>query len=158
MSNSYGISAVSAVGKVKEKPPPADVPSLGSVVDGMRSILKVLPLKDTQDALKALCALYNLKAVSAFAPVGPMQNAPASRDTRGQVRFLRQPQADPKMKEIRQKIGLVNKKISKKSLETKVRLSETDPLIEERTHLFRDLKEAQNKSSASAKSGVQESK
>jgi hypothetical protein len=79
------------------------------------------------------------------------------RETRGQKGPRVQPQADPKVKEIRSKIGSLNSQISlkSKSLGGK-KLEESDPLIVERTQLFRVLKKAQNKVPETFKEDSQE--
>jgi len=95
---------------------------------------------------KSVSAVYDMKAVSAFAPVGQVNRPPVSRDTRGQkgprVRSSKTP--NPEIKVIRDKIKDLNKQISMKSVLTDKPLSEDDELIVNRNQLFRDLKGLQS--------------
>jgi hypothetical protein len=121
-----------------------------------RELLQRLTNKEAADALKALGALHNLKVVSAYAPTGNPLLPPPSRDTRGQVKPRVIPKGDPKIKEIRSKIKILNKQISEKSDLTGGRLPLEDDLIDQRNQLFRCLKEAKNCLAGAAEGGYPE--
>jgi hypothetical protein len=111
-----------------------------------RNLLDKLSNKEAQVTLKALCAIYNLRAVSSFVPIGT-QEATATRVSR----VNRNPKAKvinqlPKVREIKDKIKDLNRKISEKSFLNGSKLPMEDELLIQRTQLFRDLKGAQNKS------------
>jgi hypothetical protein len=117
--------------------------TIGILVGELLKTLSKGSKAEGQDALKAVGAIYNLRVVPAFAPLGPNAvTSPPSRDTRGQrgPRFGPS-KKDPFVKEIRDNISELNKQISKKSAELRKPLSEDDELIVRRNHLFRDLKE-----------------
>jgi hypothetical protein len=131
-------------------------PTIGETIENFAEILKRFQKKDAQNILKMVGTLYNLRIVSAFAPLGQVQGPPASRDTRGQKKPRVQPRADPEIKEIRSKIKSLNKQISEKSSSSGSILPQGDELIVQRNRLFRDLSEAQNKRSAAFKEGPAE--
>jgi hypothetical protein len=134
----------------------ADVnPSFQEAFNICYKALEGLSNKDATNVLKALGGIHNLKVASAFAPTGPTQTPPVSRDTRGQVRLRTQPKASPEVKVLRSKIKNLNQEISLKSRGIKGPLPVDDPLIEARNVCFRDLKEAQNKQSATVSDGTQ---
>lgn len=127
--------------------------SVGHLIDASRCILDQGSRKDAQEALKALCAIYNLRVVSAFVPIGTPQ-ATAARVSR----VNRNPQAkaygsNPRMKEIKDKIRDLNRRISAKSLLTGAKLPMEDELLIQRSQLFRDLKGSQNKAFDSVQAG-----
>jgi len=122
-----------------------DSRSFGETYHSCLRLLEELSNKDAVKALKGLAGVFNLKISSAFAPVGQTRLPPASRDTRQQRGPRVGQRSDPRIKSLRLEISTLNQQISKKSVELGKQLSESDPLIEERSQLFRDLKEAQNK-------------
>jgi hypothetical protein len=121
-------------------------PTDGQLTDSILQLLRGVSNARAQNILKMVGSQYNVRFVSAFAP--PVQTAQIlPRETRKQKQPRIQPKADPKVKEIRSKISSLNSQISQKSKSLgDVELEKSDPLIVERTHLFRDLKKAQNKS------------
>jgi hypothetical protein len=129
----------------------------GQYVDKILETLKGLPQKRSQNILKMVGIVHNVRFVPAFAmPLGP-NRPPPGRDTRGQVKARVPPKANPAVKLIRSEINELNAKISKKSLDLgRVKLPEEDELIVKRNQLFRDLKEAQNKIPQSAKGATEE--
>jgi hypothetical protein len=111
-----------------------------------RNQLDKLSRKEAQITLKALCGIYNLRTVSSFAPIGTQEATVSrvsrvNRNSKGKVI-----NRSPKIKEIKDRIQDLNRKISEKSFLTGSRLPMEDELLIQRTQLFRDLKGAQNQS------------
>jgi hypothetical protein len=132
-------------------------PLFEQVFGSLKTELEKLSKRDARDVLKAICGIHDLKVSSAFAPVGPLQRAPRSSDTRGEVKPRIKLTANPELKAIRFKIKELNKQISKKSALIKAKLPLEDPLIMQRQECFRCLKEAQNTQPEAFKEGPQES-
>jgi hypothetical protein len=120
--------------------------------------LEKLSKRDARDVLKAICGIHDLKVSSAFAPTGPTQRAPLSRDTRGEVKPRMKPLASPRIKAMRSKIRDLNRLISKKSSDIGGPLPVEDPLIVTRAECFRLLKEEQNTRVETLKEGSQPSR
>jgi hypothetical protein len=111
----------------------------GQYVDKILDLLKGVSQKRTQNILKMVGAVHNVRFVSAYA--GENRAPPARKQVRARV----QPQAKPIVKVIRSKIKALNKQISEKSASIGgALLPAGDGLIIQRNQLFRDLKKAQN--------------
>jgi hypothetical protein len=125
-----------------------------SVASGLiLDVLKELSVKNAQSTLKMVCAFYNQRITSAFAPSGPTNTVPGSRDTRGQKGPRLQTKSDPRTSGIRSEIKQINEEIVKRSRQLKCLLPDNDDLIVKRNQLFRDLKEVKNKVSNPSKRG-----
>jgi hypothetical protein len=137
-------------------PPKEEAPkelTFGEAFDLIRPIISKVSKKDAQDLLKGLCAMHNLRVMSAFAPLAP---AAQSVVVHKQTRSVPEPKVkNTKITKLRKEISQLNTEISKKSKVTGQRLPEEDPLISKRNQLFRDLKEAQNPGFGSDSVGVQ---
>jgi hypothetical protein len=129
------------------------VPVGSSILEECRQNLDKLSKKEAQNTLKMLCALYNLKVVPAFSPLGTPQAAAArvTRVNRGTPRKIYN--QSPEVKEIRDKIKDLNRQISEKSKRMQSRLPKEDELLVHRLQLFRELTATQNKTLASIRIG-----
>jgi len=118
--------------------------SVGTTTECLLDVLKTHSNKDVQTILKMVCAAHGLKAVSTFSPTDNQRlSAPTKRSenvTRG-LPPRGAPKGNPKLKEIRDRINIVNKQISEKSKLTGGKLDSKDPLILQRDGFFRTLKE-----------------
>jgi len=133
---------------------PLDSNPVGSSkIDECRDILDNLSKKEAQNTLKMLCALYNLRVVPAFAPLGTPQASAArvTRVNRGTPRKIYN--QSPEVKEIRDKIKDLNRQISEKSKRLQSKLPKEDELLARRLQLFRELTASQNKTIASIRNG-----
>jgi hypothetical protein len=135
----------------------SDSKSYGLAADKINEVLQGFSKNQASDILRMVGALYNLKVVSAFAPVGPIQSPAPSRDTRGVTRPRVKPVADSRTKELRSEISSLNSQISEKSRSIGRQLYEDDELIIRRGQLFRDIKNAQNKASHTISDGYEKS-
>jgi len=132
-------------GPLAVDPERENLSSVGSIIETCRLSLARSTRKDAQLALKALCAMYNIRVVPAFVPIGSPQ-ATAARVSR----VNRNPKSsafgrDSRIKEVKDKIRNLNLEISKKSQETGSRLPLDDELLAQRNQLFRDLKGNENR-------------
>jgi hypothetical protein len=138
--------------------PAGEEPSIGEVLDGVLELLKKVSNSKAQAILKMAGTQYNVRFVPAFAPIVPQQRTQLiTRDTRGQKNLRAQPKADPEVKATRSQIKELNRKIAQQSRDDgNGDLREDHPLIVRRNHLFRALKNAQNKNPQAFKEAVED--
>jgi hypothetical protein len=121
---------------------PSEKLGLGAGIEQIREILSKMSNADAFLCYKMLGAEHNLSVRSNFAPTAPVPRGyseSSSRTKSGPNRGHR-PVVDPAVKEIRDKISLLNSEISSESLRLGKKLEESHALILKRADLFRDLK------------------
>lgn len=118
----------------------------------MREVFSRMSNSDALVAYKMLGAEHNLAVRSNFAPVpvprGSVTSSSGSSKKTGPNRGV-QPKADSAIVEMKASIAALNKKISAASASAGRKLDDSHPLLVERGHLFRALKELKSTTSSS---------